>query len=137
MASLLMIMRRLLLLGVAFGALGLHSGCQGGFGGGEPLGIRSFTNGELTGNVPGPLDAATAAVMQELVAMGVLNAEERRHEGGLAIEARTLEEVPLQIQVNRLSDNATQLVIQVGPAHEQQARGLFTRVRNRLQAQFN
>jgi hypothetical protein len=135
-SSLLPVRRFVLLLALAAVALAVN-GCQSGGAAGEGPGIRGYANGELNGNVVAPFDAAVAAVMQELVQMGVLNADERRDSGSVEINARTLQEVPLQIQVSRLSDDLTKLRIRAGEGDEALARSIYGKVRGRLQLQFN
>ena len=135
MASFASVLRLLLLSALAAGSL-LLAGCQSGVTAGEGVGVKSFTDGELIGNVPGNLDAATAVVMQTLVEMGVLNATDRRDSVMIEINAKTLDEKTLQIRVSRLSDDLTRLRIRAGEGEEAAARAFFQRVRARLQLQF-
>ena len=129
--------RSVFVLTLAF-ALGALSGCQsGGVAAGEGPGIKGYVEGELNGNVAAPLDATLAVVMQELVNMGVLNADEQRDSLVIEINARTLQEVPLRIRLSRVADELTKIRVKAGENDEQLARSIYGRIRNRLQLQFN
>ena len=126
----------IVLLALAAAAVAL-AGCQSGAVPGEGPGIKGYADGELNGNVSAPLDAAVAAVMQELVQMGVLNAEEQRDNLLVEINARTLGEVPVRIRVSRVSDDLSKVRIRAGTGDEAMARSIFGRIRGRLQQQYN
>jgi hypothetical protein len=124
----------MLVLAASAVALG---GCRSGISAGEGPGIKGYADGELNGNVAAPLEPTRAAVMQELVQMGVLNADERRDSVLIEINARTLQEVPLQIRISRISDEMTKVRIKAGTGDEQLARSIYGKVRGRLQLQYN
>lgn len=128
--------RAVIVLVLAAGAFAL-GGCRSGVTAGEGPGIKGYAEGELNGNVAAPLEATHAAVMQELVQMGVLNADERRDSVMVEINARTLQEVPVQIRISRISDELTKIRLRAGTGDEQLARSIFGKVRGRLQQQFN
>ncbi|HEX2100549.1 MAG TPA: DUF3568 family protein [Candidatus Synoicihabitans sp.] len=117
----------LLLVAVALAA----GGCRSGISAGEGPGIKGYENGELNGNVPGTLEQAKAAVEQTLVELGVLNAEEKRDPVLIEINARTLDDKPLQFKLSRISDELTKVRIRADD--QATARNVFGKVRGRLQ----
>lgn len=108
------------------------TGCQSGLSAGEGPGIKAIVDGELNGNVAAPLESATEALLQVLMQMGVLNVDQERDALVTAIHARTLEEVPLEIKLSRVSDDLTKLRIRAGRGDEAVARDIYNRVRSRL-----
>ena len=120
---------------LAAGVVGF-AGCKSGLAPGEGPGIKSFADGELNGNISGPMDAVKDAVLQTLVEMGVQNASEQANSVLVEINARTLQDVSLEIKVSRIADNLTKL--RVHPANNDRAlaRGIYDRVRERIERQY-
>ena len=135
MVSPLPVLRRILPVLLAAGVLGLV-GCRSGLAPGEGPGIKSFQDGELNGNIAGPMNAVKDAMLQTLVEMGVLNATEQATAVLVEINARTLQDVPLEITVSRVSDELTKVRIHPGNDDRDLARSIYDRVRARIDRQY-
>ena len=111
-------------------------GCRSGVAAGEGPGIKSLSDGELNGNVPGSLDAAKDALLQTLVGMGVQNADQQQNPVLVVINARTLQNVALEIKVTRISDDLTKIRIRAGEGDLDLARTIYNDVRQQLERQM-
>lgn len=135
MVSPFVMLRRWLLVVLSAGLLAV-AGCKSGVNPGEGPGIKSFADGELNGNVMGPLSEVRDVMMQTLVDMGVMNATHQQNSVLVEINARTLQDVPVEIKISRISDTLTKLRIRAGEGDRDLARSIYDRVRQQMDLRY-